>query len=407
MSKIFIEFSAGIGPLIRCLPIANELRRRGHIVKYFARDDAWKYMAQEGFELLTVDRSQMAYRRDRTNPNCQNGEEFWQLQGFDDPDWLAARQSLLQMALNEFKPDVIVADWGVMSSIAARVMGIPLVTITQSCLHPGVRAGRMRYWLPAEKTSSKTLQSINQYLTGSGIETLVKFEDIHVGTAATIIPSFPEFDPLVENWAAKTFYTGPILATGLRSPGHDASSVLDEAIDLPVVFCYTGRMNDWAGNSGEFIFHAITDALRSTPTHLIIATGGMGDDIPHLEDTGLSRVDVVDWIPMEVAYPRSRLVIHHGGHGSCMGIFQYGVPGLILPTQTEREYNARAVADLGCGSYVCKDDVNDKTIAGAVRTLLSDRTALERAQSFRSMLSSRYPNSAGHAVDIILGQTTR
>ncbi len=402
MSKIFIEFSAGLGPLIRCLPLALALRERGHTVQYFARDDAWKHMKRQGFEMITVDRDRIAFRRDRVDPNWRNGDEFWRLQGFDDLEWLTARQIIWQEALAKYQPDIIVADWGMLSSIAARVMDIPLITITQSCLHPGVRSGRMQYWLPPAPTRSSTLIAVNQYLTSRGKHSLTCFEELHVGTSATIIPSFPEFDKLEPGLEGNVFYTGPILAAGLLDDEVFLSPYTNQVPGELQIFCYTGRLNDWGGNSGELILSAVQGALQNIKSHLVVVAGGMGDRVSPVGARGLCRVDICDWLPMELAYTSSRLVVHHGGHGSCMGLFQYGVPGLVLPTQTEREYNARAVAELKCGSFVPRSDINSSSIRESIYSLLENQATVDNVKGYQQLLASKYPHSAESAADIVL-----
>jgi UDP:flavonoid glycosyltransferase YjiC (YdhE family) len=49
---------------------------------------------------------------------------------------------------------------------------------------------------------------------------------------------------------------------------------------------------------------------------------------------------------------KSDLLVHHGGHGSCMTGLSAGTPAVIIPTYSERESNARRVAALGAGDIV-------------------------------------------------------
>jgi UDP:flavonoid glycosyltransferase YjiC (YdhE family) len=45
-------------------------------------------------------------------------------------------------------------------------------------------------------------------------------------------------------------------------------------------------------------------------------------------------------------------MVHHGGYGSCqMGLYT-GTPAVIIPTFSERESNARRIADAGAGEYI-------------------------------------------------------
>jgi UDP:flavonoid glycosyltransferase YjiC (YdhE family) len=49
---------------------------------------------------------------------------------------------------------------------------------------------------------------------------------------------------------------------------------------------------------------------------------------------------------------RADLMVHHGGHSSVMTGLAAGTPMMMIPTSTERESNARRVADLGAGEFV-------------------------------------------------------
>ncbi len=85
---------------------------------------------------------------------------------------------------------------------------------------------------------------------------------------------------------------------------------------------------------------------------------------------------------------RSDLLIHHGGYGSCQTGLYAGKPALIIPTYSERESNARRIADQGAGDYVIpKSDVTGRkkqVSAEEVRTkvfnILSDASFAENAE---------------------------
>lgn len=55
------------------------------------------------------------------------------------------------------------------------------------------------------------------------------------------------------------------------------------------------------------------------------------------------------------------MIIHHGGHGSCMTSLQYAIPSLVIPTHTERLYNAIMVEKLGFGNYIvpCRNKMTE------------------------------------------------
>ena len=51
MKKVFIGLSGGAGPMIRCIPIAIELQKRGYEIYYYSRDYSSHYMDFIKFQL--------------------------------------------------------------------------------------------------------------------------------------------------------------------------------------------------------------------------------------------------------------------------------------------------------------------------------------------------------------------
>src|SRR5882724_5114805 len=88
------------------------------------------------------------------------------------------------------------------------------------------------------------------------------------------------------------------------------------------------------------------------------------------------------------------LLIHHGGYGSCQtGLFA-GKPAVIIPTFSERESNARRVANLGAGIVVPVE-----VAKGAKRV---NTTVLRQAVQ-EVLTNPRYAQNARHVSDRLRG----
>ncbi len=74
---------------------------------------------------------------------------------------------------------------------------------------------------------------------------------------------------------------------------------------------------------------------------------------------------------MGVAYGGADIVIHHGGHGSCLGQFLYGIPSLITPTHAEREYNARVCTRLEVAEFIKAVDLCEDSILTKIEKILT------------------------------------
>ncbi len=85
------------------------------------------------------------------------------------------------------------------------------------------------------------------------------------------------------------------------------------------------------------------------------------------------------WLPGIAMAEKSDLLIHHGGHGSCMTGLCAGTPAVIIPTFSERESNARRVVAMGAGDIVLPVEAGPgdkrlsvKELRTKVRRVLSD-----------------------------------
>jgi UDP:flavonoid glycosyltransferase YjiC (YdhE family) len=404
MAKVFIELSTGIGPLIRCLPITLWLRDHGHQVRYFARDNSTRYMQKFGLQPIDLDPDAVAYKKCPV-PGWGDVDDYWGSWGFNDSEWLSDRIGQWKAALTRYAPDVVVADFAILSSITARLLRLPLVMVTQSCCHPGVFGGKQRFWDPAYVPQHRSRDAANRLFAQLGEPALQvgTFEDLFVGDR-TIIPSLPQVDVLEKGKEHDTLFPGPILWDGIYQ-GLEQSQWPSFPTARPVIFIYTGRMNDGAGNSGEIILRAVLDSARSQRFNVVISTGGM-DDIPSDIDLSLPNVQVIKWVPMETAYRNSDLVVHHGGHGSCMGGLKYAVPALIIPTHTEREYNARLLKRISCADIILRGEVTGALIEDKICALLQDSKVKEAVRSYARVIEGEYANGeqrAGESIAALIG----
>ena len=72
LAKFFFEFSKGIGPLIRCIPIAEQLRTEGHEILYFGHKEAYKYMDNLKFNRINLEAKETVYTSvERKNSDCR------------------------------------------------------------------------------------------------------------------------------------------------------------------------------------------------------------------------------------------------------------------------------------------------------------------------------------------------
>ncbi|WP_265444982.1 glycosyltransferase [Acetivibrio straminisolvens] len=377
MNRIFLQFGSGLGPMSRSLPIALALAEAGYEIKYLGYDMAKTHMKKAGIEELCSDFGISDIKKGSPNPQWSTADEFWSMIGYGNMPWVERKVDELISLLKEFSPDYILSDLGILACIASRIMGIPLIAINQSCYHPNVK---LKWWednykFENYKSEDSLLYKLNAYLKKKGAPQLNTFTEIFTGNL-TIIPSFYDFDPIQDVKKYNTHYVGPVLYI----PKETASERVLKLFDAkkPIIFCYTARFYDNVGESGKVIFDNMIKIADKLDASIIISTGNKKDELLALDiaskEIKNGKVSIVDYVPLDVAYKKSDLIIHHGGHGSCLAQFYYGVPSVIIPTHTEREYNARMCEKLHVGKMVSRINLNSSNLKDSIDDVLNNIT---------------------------------
>ena len=269
--------------------------------------------------------------------------------------------------------------------MVARILDIPLVTITQSCYHTRAKYKPQRYWIEHDTPLfDKSVHTINTIFHEYGVPLLDCFEELFIGNM-TLIPSFPEFDLLSDYKADrdKTYFIGPILWDGL----YKKDFVNDLQQDKPLIFCYGGQLHDYAGSGGLDFVNAIVEVCADVNANVLLSIdNGANYQYKH------KNLIIKNWVPVEYAHRNSDLIICHGGHVSCMGLFKYAVPGIILATHTEREYNARLVQALGAGILIEKNNYSNEVLRHAIFSLLKDKSYSKTVKKYSDHINSNYKN---------------
>jgi hypothetical protein len=384
--RIFFGFSAGLGPFIRCLPIMNGLRDRGCTIAYNAIDNVTEKMARLGYELIEVPwiTGQDESLLPEMTPTWFDADQYWGALGYKDANWVRKLWLAYADCVGRFKPDLIIGDFSIESRVTAMLLGVPHIGITQACYHPSGKGGRLRYWQPMPEDKPSATTEVNEVLTILKLPTISRLEDLFLGDT-TIIPGFPEFDVL-ENEPTNTRFVGPILWNG----AFPAAGGIEKSGMKGNIFLYPGRFEDFVSDAGLKMTRLLVEYFAHTRFNLYVSCGNMSDTKRYFNPSTLpSNITFLDWTAMEDAYRNSMLVIHHGGHGSCMASFMYGTPSLAIPTHSEREYNARSLAALKVGDFILPQGVSEKSFGDMFEKMLSSRGYRDTARFWEKELAGR------------------
>ncbi len=328
--------------VVRCLELAQELRRRGHRIIF------------------------VGTRRYLQDPVITAGKEFayYELPDFETEEALGILRSigktpskrfLLELieaelqALNQLKPDLIVTDFRLTIYISARVCRIPLVSLLLSV------------WMQQYFDRSLSKISLSTYpqlivlkklIGNSGIVLLTPlllrliiwykmrpFQaaakrygqaprrmlwDLLIGDCNLLLDTevWSPTKPLPQHFRR----VGPIL----WEPDCPLPAWVEQLDHTrPVIYVCFGS------TAHKDLFRTIFSEFAATAYQVIVATGGQIDP---QEFHVPSNFYVERFLPGGKIMDHADLVIYHGGAGTAYQVMKAGIPSLVIATHLDQEY---------------------------------------------------------------------
>lgn len=389
--NIFVGMSGGFGPLAQVLPILEELdKNQFNIICNTARPTmaVLKSLGYNFLEIMDLGLPSSLVPKGQT---WWDLDHYWGRFGYLDYEYVKKLTEIRLEAISSCEPDLIISQFSPPTSIVCKILRKPHISITQSCMHPNGK--RVSWWKEPNETYFKTSQTVNKVLSDYKIDPIKKMEDLHKGDL-TIVPSFPEFDPVNDE---SVVYTGPLVWES--SSNYKGNPISYQKGERPLIFAYTGHMHDSAGPSGLTILQNIIDAFSNSEFDVIIATGEgqLPKNMPLLAD----NIILTDWVPVTQLINDCDITIHHGGHGSCMLGMQQGIQSLVIPTTSEREFNARQLHELGLGAFILPDEITPKRLFDDVYKLINNTVILNHSKEWSQELLRRGYGGAKQAAKAI------
>ena len=373
----------------RVLPVAAELRSRGHQVAFAnAAPAASRLIAAAGFENLDwpvpLDPLAQSFPIPVEFPLVDAEQSLCLIYG--DPDYTATEVQNWRELLRTWRADVLLDSFGPAASAAALIEGVPMVEIAQADFLPGAR---FNWWEDARETPS-AVGSFNPLLAAAGVPEVDLVIRLPLLGAAMVVGS-PSTDPVADpalrhagslQWGSATDPLPP----GLPAPGR-----------RPLVYLYGGNPDYTGTKQSGVVVDAAVEALGSEDVDVVLAAGNQvfPDSLP-------ANFIAVPYASGPALIERADLMINHGGQGSYLLALGAGKPAVSIPTYAERESNARRMAGLGAGiCLVPEGDFMGQTLdAGllrdAVRTIVADPAYGLAAQRVARELAA-LPGAAGVA----------
>lgn len=430
--------SNDLGLLTRSLPIARELRNRGHQITFCSPAKAPKKLVSDaGFDnllpsqppyyiisaeinsesILRILRSDHLIRdigilfsflrrmRESSTAEIWNVDHFMYLFGMWNKEFVRANVEALLKIIREYNPDVVVDFWNPFACIAAKVSGKPLISIIQADMHPESQG--FIWWkdMPSESIPS-CIPATNAILSEYQLRPIGKMGELLVGDM-TLVLGLPETDPLPET--ANVTYIGPILWQQSDEKLPDWVDSLSN--EQPVIWLYPGNLQYVRGSTtfadSVVVLQACIEALKNESVQVVFTTGH--HSLPRRFLPLPPNFHHETYVPGLAMAERSELLIHHGGYGSCQTGLYTGKPALVIPIYSERESNARRIAEQGAGDYVLpksdvtgrKKQVSAEEVHTKVFNILKDSSFAENAKRIRERMKTY--GGASEAASLIEG----
>lgn len=395
-------WSDDLGLPTRTVPVAAGLKKRGHDV-WFCNPGASpdRIIRDAGIEnidpRLRVGPSDVA----PWSTEVWNVDHFSAMFGYSDENYTGHCIDAVIGVIRESGADVVVDSWNLFSCAAARILRKPLVTIIQADMHPANRG--FIWWREPPADLPTPVGAFNRILSKHGLGPIRSTAELFVGDL-TLCVGTPETDPVPAGHAVT--HVGPIF---YRKPGARLPDWLKSmGPGKPLIWVYSGNpqyapgMKTWGDSL--IVLEAAVAELGKKDVGVVMTTGHHA--LPETLSPLPENFRFEAFLPGIELARRCDLMIHHGGHGSTMTAAYTGTPSVVIPTYSERESNARRMADLGAAALVVPDTdaAFERTIAPGrlwetVQRVLADSSYTANAEKIAGVMASY--GGVDQAVDLI------
>jgi UDP:flavonoid glycosyltransferase YjiC (YdhE family) len=365
------EIGEDLGHIVQFLPLALELRYRGHEVVTVLRElpRAEGVLGRHGLTMLQAP----IWQGDLLDPPQAplNYAEILFFYGYLDASRLAPMIKAWVNLISLIKPDMIIADHAPTALIAAKVLGIARTTLGAGFFLPPATSPfpNMRPWLNVSlerlmQSDERVLKATNTVLAALSVQPLGRLSEMFEG-ATHFLTTFAELDPYVPRDPSQRYY-GPILNRAV------------------------GAKPDWPFGSGPRVFaylkphyrliEEVLGALRALKCRTAAFIGGLSS-----QALARARSDTVSLSvkPYDMAQAAAEcdFGICHAGHGTTCELLLKGKPLLLLPMHLEQHLTARQVSEVGAGVLFDQEDPN-RDFKSALGQLIDDASLAQAAERF-------------------------
>ena len=362
------ELGGDYGHLARLLPVALDLRSRGHEVVLAVRDlmGAEKLLTPHG---LTYFQAPLWLRKVTQLPAAISYPELLMRFGFLNATALTGICKAWRNLIAQLKPDAVVLDHAPTALLATRGLSVARANFgTGFCIPPHVRPmPHFRWW---QRENMARLDDSERHAVATANQVLVELDAptmLGMGELSecddTLMCTFAELDHYPER--NENDYLGPIfsLGQGVNLPWPEATG--------PRVFAYLKP--EYAG------LDAILAALHTSGARVLAhVPGAARQTLQKFSNKSM----VVSPDPLDIHHMRAEcdLAICHGGAGTTAAMLLAGKPLIVFPMQMEQTMGAHRLAAMGAGIALTAEA--SAQMPRLLRKALTDTALSQAAQAF-------------------------
>ncbi|RJG07403.1 hypothetical protein D3870_16610 [Noviherbaspirillum cavernae] len=380
MSSIVFAWELGdnFGHLWRMLPIAEELIRRGHQVRFVLNHlaSAQAVLAPKGIAFLP---SPSIQGKTELGREIASYADILATHGFTRPAVFNGMMSAWANLHALLETDIVVLEHAPSALVAARMLGLKTVHIGTGFTIPP-RVSPMPCFRPwhqgtaeaLEATESSVLSVINAAFAACGHVAATTLSEA-LSTDRTLLMTLPELDHYQGADRSAIELTTPVENNGggMRVPWLQTR--------YPRIFMYV-RNQVW--------LPAVLDVLAGSTVEVIAVIPDIPDALRSKHASCEHLRIYREPVDLHALLPGCQLAITHAGHGTSVDCLKTGVPMLLLPNHIEQLMITGRIAATGAGVGIIPSTVQ-ANFAQVLRDMLTQPGYAQAAQG----IAARYKDA--------------
>lgn len=393
MAKILFTVVPAFGHINPTLPVAVELKRRGHDVGYATGADFQTAITAEGFAFFQAGPPRL--RPGGTDTSQGMFKSAGALGQYYFLKLLAEvnEESIdpMRAAVERFRPDVIISDsLTYAGGQMAEYYGLPWASFCSvPSMIPSNDAPPMTPWglPPSDSRLVKMFYSIirfwqsrfvllrvtgldrrfNLIRSGLGLEPVTGCAVRSAISPYLILsPTCEGFEYPRSDWPPQMHLIGPA-AWGKGADNVDTHALFEflDDDDAPIVYVTLGTLHTYRSHR---FYKMVIDAFRDDRLQIVVSVGNAMDMSEFSGAPPNFRFE--RFVPHSKILPRAAVVVHHGGQGVAQDSILYGVPSVVVPIALDLHEMARRCSVAGVSIRIPFSRVNSKRLRAAVRQIL-------------------------------------